>query len=403
MVFDEATSLRLIQEMLELMHVVGASIEPVSVLSVDVLNQTLTVTVEASSGDPMMLRGQAAAIMGGLSGFDIKDSFPSVNFATFGVRLQDRQGADVFSVVSKPEDAQFADGNVVRWLSNSIFQDNTGSSRRAAADRQIGILETSLRDLLDECWTSAHGSTYPQVQFDAKALQALRKSARQEGRNDQDGRELLDFTLLPQLADFFCTDPIVLAHSYVSDPAATRGRLTQLNKIRRKVAHYRPVSNEDVTIACDIVVDILEQVAAKRPELVDDFLVDRWEQTVARIVADVAAGFAQSEPPPVGSMPEKDRRQVAAEMLANQAAATSLGVTELRRLVVPPTRRPHHERAVSAFTIHTDAARAMQNLAEAEDASIGEIEAGAEVHAAAMKRVSELSEEIAELRFMSAE
>jgi len=214
--FDEKSSLALVGQSLSLTHLIG-DVDEIRVRDVKIVDRSLTVEVLASSEDPMLLRGQAASVMGGLSGLDLGELFPVLEFETFAVRLVNSRGEDVFWVMSSPEDANFAQFGAVRWLANSLFQDNTPNYRRTQADRLIGRLETGLRDLLHMHWIEAHGSGYAPKVVSPTLLKNLRKQARSEGEDDTDDRALLDFTLLPQLAESVCSEPLLVTDGCVVD------------------------------------------------------------------------------------------------------------------------------------------------------------------------------------------
>ena len=102
MTFDQKTSLRLVGEALGLAHSLS-DIAPIIVRSVYMIDGSLTVEVLATSDDPIRLRGQAASVMGDLSGLDPADLFPTLEFSQFAVRLVDKRGHDVFWVISSPQ------------------------------------------------------------------------------------------------------------------------------------------------------------------------------------------------------------------------------------------------------------------------------------------------------------
>ena len=147
--------------------------------------------------------------MGGLSGLDPADLFPTLEFSRFAVRLVDKRGHDVFWVISSPQDATFAVGAAVRWLANSIVQDNTPAYRRAQADRLIGQLEVALRDLLHYHWSLEPGNQYSSSVHTSTLVKDLRKKAGSEGEDEHDDRALLDSTMLPQLVRAVCSEALL--------------------------------------------------------------------------------------------------------------------------------------------------------------------------------------------------
>ena len=106
--------------------------------------------------------------------------------------------------------------------------------------------------------------------------------------------------------------------------------------MRRKVAHHREVSSDELRDCRAIARSCLAPVGGVHPYLIEDFLVDRWEDQVAQIVEGMRARFDSADPPPAGSMPETQRRRLVIDALTAQRLAVNEWLSSLSRLVVPP-------------------------------------------------------------------
>ena len=397
MTFDTDVALRLIAESLGLVEHLGAG--PINVRNVSMKDRTLVVEITARSTDPLMVRGEIAGVMGGLSGLGIPELFPVLDAETFGVRAYDAAGEELLWVVSSIEVAGFADeGRPVEWLANSLFQDNTPAYRRSQADRIIGQIETGLRDLLDYHGCQRIGADYPDQLWSPSELSELKGRARAEGRNSGDARTLLEYVLLPQLRDAIVDHDDWFDDGCLPDTGAFKASLGALNAVRRKVAHHRPISSDELRDCRAIARRCLAPVGGVHPYLVEDFLVDRWEDQMAQIVDSMRAGFDSADPPPAGSMPEAQRRQIAIDALTAQRRAVNEWLSSLSRLVVPPPRQQLHDSAVSALTRWQAALDDLISTGSRRDLTPAQAQAASDVYAEALDYVREVSEEIRRLR-----
>ena len=332
--FDSDTALRLIVESLGLVERLGA--DPVNVQNVKMSDRTLVVEITARSTDPITVREEIVGVMGALSGLGIPDLFPVLHAESFGVRAYDDAGEELLWVVSSIEVAGFAgEGRAVEWLANSLFQDNTPAYRRSQADRTIGQIETGLRELLNHHGLQRLGAAYPNQLWPRSELSNLKGRAEDEGRNSEDARTLLDYVFLPKLRDVIVDHHDWFDDGCLPDPEALEESLGVLNRVRRKVAHHREISSDELRDCRAIARSCLTPIGGAHPYLIDDFLVDRWEDQAAQIVDGMRAGFNSADPPPAGSMPETQRRGLAIDALTAQQLAVNEALSSLSRLIVP--------------------------------------------------------------------
>ena len=397
MTIDTDVALRLIAQSLGLVEHFGA--ERIEVRNVHMSDRTLVVEITARSTDPLKVRGEIAGVMSGLSGLGIPELFPVLHAETFGVRAYDAAGEELLWVVSSIEVAGFAgEGRAVEWLANSIFQDNTPAYRRSQADRIIGQIETGLRELLDHHGLQRIGADYPDQLWSPSELSTLKGRAAAEGRNSADARTLLDYLFLPQLRDAIVDHHDWFDDGCLPDTGAFRDALGALNAVRRKVAHHREISSDELRDCRTIAQRCLAPVGGVHPYLIEDFLVDRWEDQVAQIVDGMRAGFNSADPPPAGSMPETQRRQIAIDALTAQRLTVNEWLASLSRLVVPPSRQQLHDAAVTALT-HWQAALAdLISTGSRPDLTPAQTQAASAAYAEALDHVREVSEEIRRLR-----
>ena len=396
MTFDTGAALRLVAESLGLVEHLGA--DPINVRNVRMSDRTLVVEITARSVDPLMVRGEIAGVMGGLAGLGIPELFPVLHAETFGVRAYDTAGEELLWVVSSIEVAGFAgEGRAVEWLANSIFQDNTSTYRRSQADRIIGQIETGLRALLDHHGLQRIGADYPDQLWSPSELSTLKGRAAAEGRDSADARTLLDYLFLPQLRDAIVDHHDWFDDGCLPDPEAFKDSLEALNPVRRKVAHHREISSDELKDCRAIARRCLAPVGGVHPYLIEDFLVDRWEDQVAQIIDGMRAGFDSADPPPPGSMPETQRRQLVIDALTAQRLAVNEWLASLSRLVVPPPRQQLHDTAVTALTHWQAALDDLVATGSRRDLTPAQAQAASAASTAALDHVREVTEEIRRL------
>lgn len=395
--FDTDASLRLITESLGLVDRFGAS--PINVRNVRMADRTLVVEIVVTSADPVLARGAIAGVMGALSGLDVPGLFPALGVQSFGVRAYDTTGSELLWVVSSLEAAALAGrGQPIEWLSRSWLQENTPAYRRSQADRVIGQLETALRDVL-HLHASEHATgEYIDRLWPASVVEDLRDRAGSEGRNTADPRALLDFTFLPQLREAIVAHAGWMDDGCLPDVNACDQALTKMNRVRRKVAHHRPIADEDLQI-CRAAADVvLAPVGKAHPELAQDFLVDRWEDQMAEILASASQTVQSVTVPPCGSVPEDERRAAAVRALETQLSGLESALDRMRQFVVPVQRSELHSRAEAALVHWHDGLQQLVTVVKRPDLALAEADAAQERYGRVLGEVAELRREIQRLR-----
>ena len=362
--------------------------------------RTLVVEITARSTDPITVREEIAGVMGALSGLGVPEFFPVLLAESFGVRAYDAADEELLWVVSSIEVAGFAgDGRPVEWLANSLFQDNTPAYRRSQADRIIGQIETGLRELLDHHGIRRIGAAYPNELWPPSELSKIKGRADAEGCNGEDARTLLDYVFLPQLRDAIVDHHDWFDDGCLPDPEAFRESLGALNTMRRKVAHHREISSDELRDCRTISRSCLAPIGGTHPHLVDDFLVDHWEDQAAQILNDMQAGVRSADPPPPsGSMPETQRHQLAIDALIAQQLAVNEALSSFSRLAVPPSRHQIHDAAVAALRHWQTAIADLIATGSRQDLTATEAQTATAVYAEALGHVREVAEEVRRLR-----
>ena len=168
--------------------------------------------------------------------------------------------------------------------------------------------------------------------------------------------------------------------------------------MRRKVAHYREISSDELRDCRALARSCLTPIGGAHPYLIEDFLVDRWEDQAAQIVNGMRAGFDSADPPTAGSMPDVQRRRFAIDALTAQRLALNEALSSLSRLVVPPSRQHLHDVAVRALT-HWQAALAdLITAGSNQHVTTAQAQAASAVYAEALDHVREVAAEIRRLR-----
>lgn len=395
MSFGWQASLRLIAESLRLIDRFGA--DPIVVRDVRMDERVLVVELTAVSTDPVRIKAEIAGVMGALSGLEVPTTFPSLEVQQFGVRAFDSGGHEIMWIVSSVEAAGFAArGQPIEWLSSSLVQENTSEYRRAQADRKIGRLEITLRDLTHMHAEQRAGPDYLNQLWNDTSK--MRVAAQREGLDAEDARSVLDYAYLHSLGTAIREHIDWFGDGCVPDGERFDDAITQLNKVRRKVAHYRAISDGDLRVAREATECVMAPIGHTHPELADDFLVDRWEERVNDIMEDMQREFRGPQVSERGDVPEFIRRSAAVEALQTQLTAVELATADLDRLIVPDARRELHETATACLRRWWEALSDMVTVARSPVLDVATAEAAAGAYAAALEEVGQLRTRIQALR-----
>lgn len=303
--FDAHSSLALITEALSLVDSLGA--DPIAARDVRMVEGTLIVEILVESEDPVRLRSDIAGVMGVLNGLDIPTLFPVLKVQSFGVRAFGSGSQELLWIVSSLEAAAFAGrGQPIEWLSRSLVQDNTSDYRRSVADRTIGQVEIALRDLLDHhVGQHAHEGSIDQL-LPPSSLARMRDRACREGVAATDLRSVLDYAYLTQLGDAIVARPEWFDDGCVPDCDVLRQAIGGLNRVRRKVAHHRGISDDEVRACLKGADAVLSPIGQTHPGLASDFLVGRWDERVEEIISAAQSTVEAPSIPEPGTVSERN-------------------------------------------------------------------------------------------------
>ena len=311
----------------------------IDVSSVRLVDETLTVEIVAPKEDPWSVRGEIAGVMGGLDGWDLP-SLSGLRVRNYGVRANNAKGEQIMWIVSSLDASRHVgEGRPIEWLNGSIVSDATPAAMRGMADRRIGQVEVALRDLAAIRFERSLGSGWPIAIWTTGELKDLQKMAIKEGADPDDGRDLLDYTYLPDLSKLLSDH-----WGNVSDALPSNGdfaaSMKQLNPVRRKVAHHREVSSADYAIVEAAAAPILGAIGAVEPAIVVDFVSERWDSEVSRALDEASSSFnrAGGIADDGLSLPEPERREAMHSALKTQLAAIEGVQRAASLLVAPPTR-----------------------------------------------------------------
>jgi hypothetical protein len=391
---DEALSL--IDQSLRVVDKLGAS--PIDVRQVRMADRTLVIEFTVDKDDTTSLLGEVANVMGVLSGLDVPDLFPQLPVDHFGARAFDKAGQELVWVISSLEAAGFvAKGQPIEWLNRSMVQDNTPGYRRSQADRRVGQLETALRDLLHKHGGEHEGATYLKHLWKESEIKELEKAARKEGLSS-DPRDLLDFTFLPQLVESVANNPVWFQDGCIPNPARFKSDMARLNKIRRKVAHHREISEGDLQTCSDVASVVLGPIGEVHPDLADDFLVDRWEDEVSRLISELQGAFDGISVADKGTVSESERGRQVIAAIRGQLDGVEATVAGLERLAVPPQRQSLHDATKAAMERWHHALIALAEASQKPGITVSEAEAAQEAYSAALAEVREMRQRIRAIR-----
>jgi len=391
---DEAV--KLIEQSLRVADKFGA--QPIRVQEVGVADRTLVVQFEVDSHEMTSVLGEIANVMGVLSGLDIPELFPALPIDHLGTRAFDVEGQVVMWVLSSLEAAGFVGrGQPIEWLNRSMVQENTPGYRRSQADRRVGQIETALRDLLHEHGSGHGGADYIEQLWDKSQVRDLAKAASKEGLSS-DPRDLLEFTFLPQLVDAITQQHAWFDDGCIPDPVSFKSLMTRLNKVRRKVAHHRDITEGDLQTCRLVVATVLGPLGTAHPDLAEDFLVDRWEDEVSRIVAELQSAFDGLAVSDRGTVSETERRRQVIAAAEGQLHGVDAAIQGLMHLVVPPQRKSLHDATVAAMSKWRDALSDLSAGTKTPDITVAEAEATRDEYQSALADVREMRERIRAIR-----
>jgi hypothetical protein len=395
MTFNAETSLRLIAESLGLVDRFGA--DPIATRDVRMSEQTLVVEVVTDSSDPVLVKAEVQGVMGALSGLGIPSLFPSLSVERFGVRAFDSEGQETIWVLSSVEVAKFAArGQPIEWLARSLVQENSPEYRRAQADRGIGRLEITLRDLAHLHGEENAGEDYVNRLWDDTC--EMRKAARREERDAQDPRTVLDYAYLRSLGTAIREQLDWFGDGCVPDADLFDEAIARLNKVRMKVAHHRSVTEDDLRVVREAAESVMSPIGHVHPELAHDFLVDRWEQRVHEIVQTLQQRLQEPQIPERGAVTELARRRAAVEAFRAQLGAVEAALSAMEGLVVPQVRRKVHNLARTSLQRWGEALSKMILVAENPTLDIATAEAASKDYVASLQEIGELRKRIQALR-----
>ncbi len=391
---DEA--LRLIEQSLQVIDRLGAA--PIDVRSVQMADRTLVVEFTVDKDDTTSLLGEVANVMGVLSGLDVPDLFPQLPVEHLGARAFDNEGQEIMWIISSLEAAGFiAKGQPIEWLNRSMVQENTPGYRRSQADRRVGQVETALRDLLHEHGVEHGGAAYLKHLWKESDIKDLEKAARKEGLSS-DPRDLLDFTFLPQLVESVANNPFWFQDGCIPNPTRFKSEMARLNKIRRKVAHHREISEGDLQTCRDVAGIVLRPIGEVHPDLADDFLVDRWEDEVSRLISELQGAFDGISVADKGTVSESERRRQVIAAIQGQLDGVEATIEGFARLAVPAQRQALHEATLAAMGRWRDALIDLSEASKQPGITVSEAEAAREGYSAALAEVREMRQRIRAIR-----
>ena len=247
-----------------------------------------------------------------------------------------------------------------------------------------------------------HGSkhataTYLEHLWDESQIRELGKAARKE-RLSNDPRDLLDFTFLPQLVDAVANNPVWFDDGCIPDPTRFKSEMTRLNKIRRKIAHHREISESDLQTCRDVAAKVLGPVGAVHTDLADDFLVDRWEDEVSKVMSELQGGFEGIVVADKGTVTESERRRQVIAAIQGQLDSVEATIDAFERLAVPAQRQTLHQATVAAMERWRDALMDLSEASKQPDITVREAEAAQDTYSAALAEVREMRQQIRAIR-----
>lgn len=235
------------------------------------------------------IKSEIATAIGFLNGFFRDNELSPISPRSYAAQAITHEGRPLIHAISSRSAAEhLSNGRSIEWLHGTVFQEHTQEFRLGLAKRRIAELENGLRSLIRRVLSDAVGTDWWMHCVGNKVRQQTELMyERQEGIECSDGDTLIDFTFLLDLRKIVVSNWDSFRQIF---PDQTRFAecLELLNKIRRREAHNRELSEQDVHDLDEIHGELMSAIAQVVPDAAANFLQENWRNRLAEIFASAA-------------------------------------------------------------------------------------------------------------------
>jgi len=223
-----------------------------------------------------------------LSSFLKENSLWKIETRNFAVRAFDNNNKEILYAISSKKNAELiTKANSIDWLKSTLFQENTDDYRLSIAKRQIAEIENALRKVIVEIQFKKHGENWWEIVVGEKLNIAVKKVySAQFGEDTAEGKVLIQFTYITQLKKIICANWTNFKHLFKSK-IEFENSIDNLNVIRRKEAHNRLISEENLKELKKIYENLLIKITQSYTDIVPNYLIDNWKTEIKSIMLDI--------------------------------------------------------------------------------------------------------------------
>lgn len=299
-------------------------------------NDTFLVEFVTDQFTSVDIKAEIATAIGFMNGFFRDNDLVPVTPKHFAAQAFTTDAKPLVHAISSRHAAEhLSNGRSLEWLNGTVFQEHTQEFKLGTAKRRIAELENGLRSLIRYVLSAAADTDW-WVQCVGRKVRQQTEAMyeRQEGIECSDGDTLIDFTFLLDLRRIIVSNWSRFDHVF---PEQTRfaGRLEELNLIRRREAHNRELSDQDLEDLDSIHRELMTSVAQVVPDAASNYLLENWRNRLSEIFD--AAAQSQVETVPSG------QPLLAIAALRRQIERFEDIETQVASVVAPPAMLPLHD------------------------------------------------------------
>lgn len=247
-------------------------------------NDTFLVEFVAEHTSSIDIKSELATAIAFLNGYFRDNDLVTVSVKNYAAQAFATDGKPLIHAISSVTAAEhLSNGRSIEWLQGTMFQEHTQEFRLGLAKRRIAELENGLRSLIRSVLNAAVGRDWWMQCVGNKVRQQTETMyERQEGIECSNGDTLVDFTFLLDLRRIIVSNWNRFSHVF-PDQTRFSDRLELLNQIRRREAHNRELSDQDVEDLDAIYSELMISIAQVIPGATSRFLLENWRNRLSEI------------------------------------------------------------------------------------------------------------------------
>ena len=293
--------------------------------------------------------------------FDGKDEYGNFGLNNFAVRALDEENIEIMYVLSSLSTAKYmTEGKSAEWLMNSIFHENTGENRLAAAKTMISRIELGLRQTIILRLKRGNALNWWDL-IDEKIRKITLKVYKSKfGNQNPSPDQLMDYTYLPNLRQIINDNWSVFSDIFPSQQEFGND-MERLNYIRREESHNRQITDkliEELKVLYDKLAGRIENFI---PGIIPEFLTENWRTVLKNIIDEFCRNHVD--------VADSDRKNQ--EVIFRKFRIYSNQFDDLERKLISITAPPHkkelHEKLLGIVSGLKKSVKGMKSSAEVKN------------------------------------